>query len=176
MRARPLLLPTLTLFAAFTLACGFVTDKVAKKASDEVTEKVMEAQTGEDVEVNTSKGEFSVTTDKGTFNVQAGQNTLPAGFPSDIPLYSGAVITSSVNMQQPDGKAFILSYTVPEAPDKLSAFYKEKLSANYQSKMDANMNGQMMLMYATADEKRSVQVTVVAEGSGSQVSITAVQK
>ena len=173
---RLLLLTTLSVLGGFALACGFITDKISEKASDKIAEKAVEAQTGGNASVDINKGQLNIKTDQGSLNFQSGQTTLPDGFPSDVPLYSGATITSSAAMNQPDGKAFMVQFKSADAPDKVSAFYKEKLAGTFQSKADVNANGQLMGMYATADEKRSVQITVSADGTGSQVSLVVTQK
>jgi len=178
MPARPLHLVALSL-TLVGLACGFLGDQVSEQISQTVaekaTEEAIEHDQGGDANVNLQEGNFSLKTDKGSFSVQSG-STLPAGFPSDIPLYPGATVTSSAASQTPEGAGFLVTADSTDTPDKIIAFYKDKLASGFQSKADMNMNGQLMLVYQSADEKRSVQLTATPQGTGSQMSLTVSSK
>ena len=178
MLVRPLR-PVLLLLSLSGLACGFlgdqVSEKVSQKVAEKATEEAIEHDQGGDAKVNLQDGNFSVQTDKGSFSVKSGA-ALPDGFPSDIPLYPGATVQSSAASTTADGQGFMVTASSADTPDKIVAFYKEKLAGTFQSKADMNMNGSMMLIYQTADEKRSVQITASPEGSGSQISLTTATK
>ena len=178
MPARPLRSVAL-LLALSGLACGFLSDKVSEKVSEEVAEKATEAaiehDQGGDANVNLQNGNVSIKTDQGSFTVQNGAK-LPDGFPSDVPLYPGAAVQSSAGSTTAEGQGFLITATSTDAPDKVIAFYKEKLAGTFQSKADMNMNGQLMLIYQTADEKRSVSISVNPEGTGSQLTLTTANK
>lgn len=178
MPVRPLHLSAV-LLASSGLACGFLGDtigeKVSEKVAEEAVEKAVEVQSGGDANVELDQGKVQVTTDKGSVSYQAG-TTLPASFPSDVPLYPGATLTSSAEVNSPEGHGFMVGLKSADTPDKIGAFYKEKLAAAYASKADMNMNGQVMLYYATPDEKRTVQVAINPAEGGSDVSITVVAK
>lgn len=178
MSARPLR-PVALLIAISGLACGFlgdeVSEKVSQKVAEKATEEAIEHDQGGDAKVNLQDGHFEVKTDKGSFSMKSG-DTLPDGFPSDIPLYPGAKVTSSAASQTPDGQGFMVTAESADTPDKIVAFYKDKLAGAFESKADMNMNGQLMLIYQTADQKRSVQITATAQGAGSQISLTTASK
>lgn len=80
-----------------TLFSGcFVTDMLAQKASQVVTEKVLESTTNTNVDIDS--GTVTVTSEDGTTtSISTSESTavdLPANFPSDIPVYTGAMVTA----------------------------------------------------------------------------------
>jgi hypothetical protein len=125
------------------LACSGIGDKLG----DEAAEKLMEAGSGADVEVNTA----GATT--------TGNASLPAGFPSDIPLFPGATV-SFVATPQPG--QFSIVFTTPATAAEVKAFYKDRLvgTFNLSHETDAPTPS---LMLNSADYKRTVTLTFSGE-------------
>lgn len=170
--------------ASFGLACGFLGDTIGEKVGEKVgeeaveaaMEKSLEAQGNADAKVELDQGKMQVQSAQGTVTMQTG-STVPADFPADVPIYPGASVESSVNASGPEGGGWVVGFKTADGPDKVSAFYKEKLGASLANKAEMNMNGEIMLVYGSPDEKRSVQVMIKgAEGGGSQVGLTVLGK
>lgn len=173
---RTLLLPVLALLAAASLGCGAVSNlvgqKVSEKVAEEVVEKSIEAEGGGDASVNITDGQVSVQTGQGAVSVVAGGDitSLPADFPSDVPLYPGAKIVATMGSNSPDGTGYLVNFETPDSADKVAAFYKEKLGGSFKTAAEMNMNGALTLAYVSADEKRNVTINA---GPGNGVTAVA---
>ncbi len=87
---------------------------------------------------------------------------LQAGFPTDVPLYTGATPISS--NKTPDG-VYTLSLESTDPIDKISAFYKEKLpESGWQISKTQTVAGVEMTDGAKDARKISIQIIPREEG------------
>jgi len=86
-------------------------------------EKAAEDATG--VEIETDDGSVSVETDDGSVTVDEEGVELPAGFPSDVPVYDGTITTAWEDAEG-GGYQFAIS-TADSVPDVID-WYKGKLT------------------------------------------------
>jgi hypothetical protein len=100
--------------------------------------------------------------------IDSGANvSLPADFPTDIPLPPDAKLTDAISM----GKIHIVGFTVPTDPNATFAallpLYEAQGWKNY-----SRVNGQPVLSTDGYEKDgRKLVYTVVADGAGSKVSL-----
>ena len=97
----------------------------SREGGGEVTEKTIEKSTGGKAEVDLDKGEVRIKTEEGEV-VMKGE--LPEDMPEDIPVYPGATVAGSWQMEDEEsGEGFTLSLETKDEVSKVVAFYKERL-------------------------------------------------
>lgn len=117
----------------FSLICALfivfagcsLTEKVAEKASEEIAEKTMEAATGSDIELNTDDEELTITTDEGDTVTMGEDVKLPSDFPSDVPIYEDATISSAYSLGSED--SYSAGLTSTDDLDVISAYYESEM-------------------------------------------------
>jgi hypothetical protein len=97
--------------------CGFTVEQAVKSG--------VESATG--VKVDTSGDAVTVTGKDGSSTTVGGKE-LPAGFPSDVPVFEGA-ITSAMNAKGDKGESFVVGIDAAAAPAEVAAWYKEQLAS-----------------------------------------------
>ncbi|HRD46388.1 MAG TPA: hypothetical protein PLF78_07900 [Caulobacter sp.] len=105
--------------------------------------------------------------------VRSGAN-VKADLPDFAPLYPGAAPSGSVtSVASAEGKGGMYVYTAAAFPEQVLAFYRDKAKAAGLGEA-AEMNMGAARMFSATDEasRRSLQVIVTGEGSGSNVSLT----
>lgn len=116
---RTLLVPTAGLLLLLgTSACG--ADQLAERAAESAVERAAEAAASEgvDVDIDSGGGGVTVETSEGTFT--SGVGSLPEGFPEDIPIAEGEILSgASSTMQGQQG--WLVSVSVDQAPDEALA-------------------------------------------------------
>jgi hypothetical protein len=102
--------------AAMT-GCGAIVEKAVKSG--------VEGATG--VKVDKSGTGVTVTGKDGSSLTSSADGTLPEGFPSDMPLYQNAKITTGLASDSGTGKAFVVALTTTDAPADVLAWYESQL-------------------------------------------------
>lgn len=92
------------------LGVGCSTDDLA----DKVSEKVAEAGSGGDVDVDSENGEVSFESGDGSTKVQVGTAELPEGWPADIPLPADYELTQSVSTTNTNSPTFSIGGTLAD--------------------------------------------------------------
>lgn len=97
---------------------------------------------------------------------------LPDNFPADVPMYEGMKLIWV--MTTPDEGMSVTAETA-DAPDKVTAFYKEQVAAKgwtekYATQQDTMFNGQyskdgrdLIVMVMKNDDKTGIQLTIAKE-------------
>ena len=125
-------------------------------------EKVIEAATGGKAQVNTDNGEVTVKTDQGTYSTS---DKIPSDFPSDVPVYSGAKVQSSVATSQQQGSGHYLALETTDSLDKVSAWYKSQVvDKGWKIESDATIQGTLIL--GATKDTRQLSVSVSDDGNG----------
>jgi hypothetical protein len=82
-------------------ACG-------ESTSDKIAEQVVEQQTGDDVDIDSEKGEVNVTSKDGSSSFSS-SGDLPKGWPKDVELPDGAKIKGSSAVKADGGTNLMVS-------------------------------------------------------------------
>lgn len=114
-----------------------------------------------DTDFNGSEGNFSIGT------------SIPAGFPSDVPIYSGATASFSSSNLNDEGKMeTAVTFTLNGSANDIIAFYKSEMAAGgYELTSEINMFGNMMTFENSVQE---VAVSVIGSTESSDVVLTIV--
>jgi len=150
-KSRWILLLLITLLTMSMLISGC--DKIAEKASEEATEKIIEQAAGGEADVEVDKdGNFELKTKDGS--IKAGSTEWPDKIPSDVPQFKDGKITSVMESKTGEnGIAYIIGIedSSLEAVDK----YKGELEANGWS-VSFSGNTEESATFSAEKEKRSV--------------------
>lgn len=112
---------------------------------------------------NNGDGHMTVTGSNGE-KVEIGAGS-EAKMPSYLPLYPGAKVTASFTGQGKEGSGGMVSFTTPDSPEAVIAFYKQKAGAAGMADT-MNMNSGGTLVYIGANEKAKTQVSISASKGG----------
>lgn len=109
-------------FSILLVGCG----KAAEKVSEQVTEKVVEEQTGGRVDIdNAGDGSVEIKTEDGTMSLGTGE--VPKEWPDDVALPEDLKVQSGTTTDSSDGRLVALVGLTSETPEELLARYKEEL-------------------------------------------------
>lgn len=146
--------------AATTLiACG-------KKAEELTAEKIIESQTGADVDITDDGANISMKTESGEmFSMTTGDNTqMPKDYPADIFTPRDAKLNSSVITADGSMLSYLADGTTGDVFKKLRAEMGEK---GWKEEVASESPGSAMLHYRK--ENRTVQYMVLDEGGRTAV-------
>lgn len=154
------LLPILLAITMVALSGCFLTDKVKDKVSQEVgekvTEKVLESATGTDIDLENN----SATVNSNGNVVSYGEQELPNGFPSDIPVYQPSTIIFSSSTTDGD---YSVSLEIKDTYANVAAYYDAKTKSNnwtvdYSS--NYNSGGTRMTMMNLSKDNQLLDITI----------------
>jgi hypothetical protein len=139
------------------------------------TMRIRDRKTGEEVtlsfdDIKKGKLKFSATGKNGevaNMEIGGGEGKLP----SWVPAYPGAKAQGNMTAKGESadgmGEGGIVTFTTPDPPSKVTAFYEAKCKEMGMSLDLSQLGGAGgMIMGASEDKKRSLQVVVSGEGSG----------
>jgi hypothetical protein len=139
------------------------------------TMRIRDRKTGEEVtlsfdDIKKGKLKFSATGKNGevaNMEIGGGEGKLP----SWVPAYPGAKAQGNMTAKGESadgmGEGGIVTLTTPDPPSKVTAFYEAKCKEMGMSLDLSQLGGAGgMIMGASEDKKRSLQVVVSGEGSG----------
>jgi hypothetical protein len=161
--ARVLIVAALAALAVSSMGCRKIRQKMEEKAA----EQAIKAGTGGAVAVNEGdQGGLTLKDNKGNV-MTLGQTTVPADWPSNVPVYSGKVV-SAVSTKDQGKTAKVVMIETTDTPDAVFAFYKSKLSSFDQQ---SEMNSNQMRMLVVEDKKSKMHVSVVIGVSGTNTTV-----
>lgn len=93
-----------------------------------------------------------------------------------VPFYPGAKVNDKVatKLASVDGNALSVNLMTADAPEKITAFYREKLKAMATDKQyveTPGSDGQMALLLADEKNKDSILVNITKSAAGSDINI-----
>jgi hypothetical protein len=157
---RLLALPALLVLLALGSACG--------AASEEATERMVDAAVGSDADVDLDDGQVSIETEDGSFSTGGGE--VPETWPEDIPLPDLEDITSS-EVQDASGAASVtLTGRTDLSVDEAEAFFAEALESWTQASRSAVGTDVVQVIYDLGD--RSVLVGITDDGDAVTITLT----
>jgi hypothetical protein len=101
--------------AGLVAGCG-----AGDKASEAISEAIAEAGLGEGADVNLEDGSVTIETPEGKVSYGEGQS-LPEGFPEDVPMADGTVIIGGGRTDVTDGVSFTVDARVDADPAEVFA-------------------------------------------------------
>lgn len=139
-----------------------------KKAGEKLVEGMIESASDGKADVDMKgDGSMTITTDEGTMTTG---NSLPAGWPTDIPMAAGAAVQFSGaanGMMGADGMAVVM--TSEDSTADVAAFYKTALASEGWT-VKSTMEAQGSTIYLAEKAGRTISVTVT--GASGKTTIT----
>ena len=132
-----------------------------------------EAQRGAgNVAIGGAPGDITISTPNGTAQIHAGTGA-PAGLPEGIPAYPNVQAGQSVDISggSVQGQGRILSFSTPDAPAQVIAFYAQAVAAGGYSVANRMDMGATSALTATRGEGQAVNIVATQAGGGTQVQI-----
>ena len=128
----------LFLFIFVLSGCG-VGEKLIEKQVEKNVEKQMNEQMGADVDVDMNKNSVNIVTEDGA-SIQVGEGTvLPKGFPDDVYVGDGDIVSASKNLS---GEGFQVTMVSNKNIDYLKQKYTgEVTTAGWDIDSDMSMAG-----------------------------------
>ena len=113
------------------------------------------------------------TTDSDERQVPAGAGKIPAGFPKDVPLYGGAVVT----MAQTGAQQHLFNVVLASQDDigKITDYYKRSLETNGWT-IENTMTSEPMSAFTAVKDHRRLILQIVAQGGGRTINLTVSDK
>ncbi|MHB8971331.1 MAG: hypothetical protein ACYC3X_18795 [Pirellulaceae bacterium] len=146
-----------------------------RKAAKEVMEGAIESQIAKeggkaDVQIGEDSVSFKMQDKKGGSNLEFGANTqLPAGFPTDVPLY--AKITLRMATSQKQNEMFFVQAVSSDTPDQIVAFYKQEAAKNGWEEQSSMDQGDQMKALTFKKAERNLQIIVAVTDEGTTLNI-----
>lgn len=110
----------------------------------------------------------------GGMKAQTGNNlSLPAGFPSDVPIYSGMKIQSAVEMPQ---LGFMVQGQAPDGSDAIADFYRAQMLANGWTDATPATQSPAMRQLAFKKGERNAGINLIPSGTGTMVQLSAARQ
>lgn len=115
------------------------------------------------VEQEGKRGKVTVETDEGKTEIETGES-LPKGWPADMPVYKPAkIVGSSAIKGQGDAASLSLALETSDAVDKVREFYQKNLASNgweVNESSSTALEGNHTALLTAAKQKRSCVVTM----------------
>ena len=160
---RPIRLATFVLVvAAALLAAGCGSEDVGEK----IAEKVVENQTGEDVDINVDGDKVKIEGKDGSFEVGA-STELPDGWPGDVELPKDAEIVGATSLDGGEGQMLsVTARVVDMTPSEVFDHFEEELDGwTEQTKSVTSSDGNELVIAAWADDGDVLSVTATTDDS-----------
>lgn len=121
--SRKVFMSVLALVLAFGLAgCKSVSDKIGEEIGEEIAGGVI----GADVEVDGES--VTLETEDGSVTMSGTEDTMPADFPSDFPVYKGADVDSTSTIAGDESTDFYVNLYVGDSVKDVYDWYKSELA------------------------------------------------
>lgn len=116
--------------AALVTVCGLGCNKIAEKTGEAAVEKMVEAQSGGDVDVDIDGGKVTFKDEDGTVTSVAGEGAkIPENWPAALPQYPGSKIEVAHSVSGEHGEAWTVYMITQDEPAKVAEFYDGKATA-----------------------------------------------
>ena len=140
--------------------------------AEQAVEQIVEESTG--VEVDEDGEKVTITGDEGeTLEIDGSGTTLPDGFPSDVPVYDGEIM-SSTSFSAGEGQSFSVAILTDDAFADVVDWYKAEFSAEaweVVGETSAQVDGGSTAILAYQKGEREVGITVVEDAENPGVNI-----
>jgi len=144
---------------------------VGRTASRFIANRVLSGITGQNVQVDSSGDKVTVETEEGQVSFEAG-GSLPAGFPSDFPVYSGAKVVSSFTAQGEQDSGMSVVWESSDSQASVADFYKKQLpAAGYTVSSTFEATNSLTISFKKGETEGFMGVTS-GEGGKTTISVT----
>ncbi len=148
---------------------GVIGSIIVGFATKSIFEGGVKGLTGNNTKVDSKNGQVTITSKDGKSTVSTSQK-LPAGFPSDVPVYQPSTIRFSASLTK---NSYNVTLSTNDATDKVKAYYEKELKAEgWQLKPNTQISfGSVTTSSYTKDK---AELTVVVTGDSDASKSTAV--
>lgn len=161
--SRALAVATSALLVLGSAGCG--ADTLAEKATEKAAEKAIEeaaSSEGVDVDLDTEDGEISIETSDGSFT--SGTGSLPDGFPDDVPVLDGEVLSGAASQQNGTTSYVVTIVVAATMEEAMTGAVAELERAGYTPTEGSMSMGEMLIEAYTGPWE--VVVSATDDGSG----------
>jgi len=162
----------------FTAGCSNPWRRAAsEKAQEETAERMLEKASGGEADVEIDNESTTITTEEGTSAINT--DSLPDGFPSDVPIYPDAKIGYSHLGAGEASESASVSLTTGDGVNKVSDWYKSQITGagwNIEQTNSITTGGSDTVEYYTATKgERELSVTVTPEEGETLITIAVIK-
>jgi len=150
--------------------CGKAKKSVSERIAEKAIEMSLKNEDGTSAKVDLSKGTMTIKTKDGETAVISGEGaSVPADFPKDVYLVTGAKIQMS--MKTPDG--YVLNMQVEQAAAKIAATYETELKAQgWAQEASFDMGDTRSLSYKKDDRQLAIIMNKSDEATAVMITVT----
>jgi|GEM_PF-1924187 len=153
--------------------------QAAQKAAEGAAERAIEAQSGGKISADISGDTVKVidkeTGEETTLKTGKGGQSMPEGWPAELPKFPNSTIISSVGNETPDGKAFHVSFHSSATAQDVVDFYNEKAeAAGYKKLRTMEMPEGQTIGYES--ETHGLMLTALVADDGCEATLQLVPK
>jgi hypothetical protein len=143
-------------------------NKIAEKTGEAAVEKMIEAETGGDVDVDVSGEKITFHDEDGSTTTVVGEDTtLPEGWPAGLPQYPGSKLELANTATADDGIAMTVFMTATDDPAKVAEFYAGKAAAMGMKQVTKMVHGEMVTAhYQSAEWMLNLGCGAQEDGTG----------
>ncbi|MDZ7744801.1 MAG: hypothetical protein U5K77_03555 [Candidatus Saccharibacteria bacterium] len=142
-----------------TMLLGFIGAKVGKEIFEQST----------NTQIETDGDNVSIESDDGS--LQVGGAELADDFPSEVPLYDPATVTSSSSYSAGENKVWSVRLTSDDEVDDIYAFYDDEFSDGWEVQSTSSRNDTRTISALRQDEITRVNVVIEA-GDQSELTLS----
>ena len=155
------------LLTLLVLAAGC--QQAAQKAAEGMAERAIEAQSdgkiSADISGDTVKIVDKETGEETTLKTGKGGQSMPEGWPAELPKYPNSTIISSMGSESPQGKVYHVTFHTSATPQDVVDFYNEKAeAAGYKKLRDLEMPEGHSIAYESGSYGFMVTALVADDG------------
>lgn len=132
--------------------CQSIADKAAEKAAEIAVEQTTGAQ------IDQENGSITITGEDGTEVTASEGGELPEGFPADVPVFEGPVISSLKS-----GSGFMVVIETDRSVDEVKDWYKDELENSTWKVAFESTSAEGATIAAERDDA-TLHVTISADG------------
>lgn len=151
------------------LALATGCQQAAQKAAEGAAERAIEAQSGGKISADIS-GDTVKITDKETggettLKTGTGGQSMPEGWPAELPKFPNSTIISSASSEGPEGKIYQVSFHTSATAQDVADFYSEKAeAAGFKKLREMEMPDGSSLVFESDTYGFVVSAVVVDDG------------
>ncbi|MFA6255159.1 MAG: hypothetical protein WC675_03995 [Patescibacteria group bacterium] len=154
-----------TLFLGIIVVLTLVLFGCGKSLGQKAAEKYVETKTGANININDE--ETTIKDKDGNIISVKSNNTLPEGWPSEVPYYQNGTIENSSVLDLPGGRSFTMAINTNNSQEEIINYYKEAFAAaGWEKQMDSTVNGNTVLVFKKDKWSATVGTSIPEDKTG----------
>jgi len=146
-------------------------NKIAEKAGEAAVEKMIEAETGGDVDMDIDGGKVTFKDEDGTVTSVVGEGAkMPENWPAALPQYPGSNVEMAHSVSGEHGEAWTVYMTTPDEPAKVAEFYDGKATAAGYKKL-STMSAEDVITAQYTSEQWFFHLTCSKDEEGTGITL-----